>query len=354
MKYRTTLAILLSIAIISFAWISGCGGGGNDDGGTGISVTNAEGGTYSLGQAQVTFPPSSVDRDIIVSGSTVSSSDMPSHLTPVSDRHRISLSDPDAYNADTATISITLSGSTEGVSIYHSSDGTEWNKLEGTVNGNIISAGIPHFSDFVAATESYTLKVNNNSFFSGTICIYQDNPNIGVSDVSSIAWLTEYVNPNSSTTFSWTENYSFHNSETSDLTPGLIFLSMQTLGANLSSTNKVTLTNSSGYCQFTNQTAGPSKGNLYIEQDNSVPSNQAAVGIGMYGRTTYAVMAQPDMTYTFTLNPKYWITHGDYTSGQVLDTNNISNKKEFVFPSGCYSMNAVLNNFDEWTISCTN
>ncbi len=353
MKCRTVLyAFLLLIVIISSVWVSGCGGGGDDNVGTDSIITNAEGGAHTVGQAQVTFPPGSVDTDVTISGMVVPLDNIPSHITPVSDRHRINLSHPDVYNAYTATISITVSGSAKGVFIYHSSDGTNWSKLVGTVNGNIVSASIPNFSDFVAGTESYTLEVINNSLYSGSVFIFQDNADINVANVMSLVWLSRFSGPNTETSFTWAENYSFSWSETSPLTVGIIFTSVQILEADLSSTNKVLFTNSNGVYHFTNQIAGPKEGSLYIDQDGTIPLNQVSVGFGMSGFPIFAVQAQPNMTYTFTPDRKYWIAFGDYETGEVIDPTSITNKAEIVFPSGCYSMEAVLDQSENWTISC--
>lgn len=200
---------------------------------------------------------------------------------------------------------------------------------------------------------NYTLIFKNNSTNSANACVYQQDPNIGVPDVMSLAWFSKYAFPTTTVTFQWTIDYSFVWSETGVLVPGVIFTATQNWGADLSTTNQVTFSHPGQAYTFQNQTAGPQGGSLYITEDGTLPIKQASVGIGMGGFGTFVVQAQPNWNLVFTPHPEYWITFGNYTQGEVLDQTSISNPAKVAFPVNTYSMTAILNPDNTWTVMPT-
>ncbi len=98
---------------------------------------------------------------------------------------------------------------------------------------------------------------------------------------------------------------------------------------------------------------GPRGGSLYIMEDGRIPVGQASVGIGMSGFGTFVAPAQPNMNLIFTPNPEYWITFGTYVQGEVVDITAVNNPAQIKFPLNVYSMTAILNPDNTWTITST-
>lgn len=199
----------------------------------------------------------------------------------------------------------------------------------------------------------YSIIAINNSTEVGSFCVFQSDPNVNDPRVVSLAWFSKPVVPRTKTQFTWTIDYSFVWSETGELIPGVIFDASQTFPADLSSTNQVTFMNAGGAFTFSNQTSGPDAGSLYILEDRSIPSSTASVGIGMSGAGTFVVPSQPNTTLIFSPRPKYWITFGNYTPGQVLDITSISQKAQVDFPINVFSMTATFGADHQWTIMTT-
>lgn len=197
----------------------------------------------------------------------------------------------------------------------------------------------------------YELHFINNSTNDGDVCVYQKDPDIGVADVMSLAWLTKRLHTNSTVVFDWDIDYSFVWSETGKLKPKVHFNASQVLQADLSDNNKVTFDYDGAY-MFTDQTSG-AEGELHIKENSTIPMKMASVGIGMSGKGTFVVQAQPNENLSFRPHPKYWITFGNFTEGMVLDITEITNDKEIVFPPNVYSMTAILNQDNSWTVHPT-
>lgn len=201
-----------------------------------------------------------------------------------------------------------------------------------------------------SAGATYSLAFVNNSSQTGTACVYQNDPTMGVPNAMSLAWMTRVAAPRTKLVFQWQVDYSFVWAETGALVPGVMFEASQTWPADLSTANQVTLSYMDGFYTFENQTQGPRSGSLYIVNGPSVPAGDAAVGIGMSGLPIYAVQAQPNWNLVFTPHPLYWITFGNYVQGEVMDVESISNAAQVIFPPGGYSMTATLNQNMSWTI----
>jgi hypothetical protein len=200
---------------------------------------------------------------------------------------------------------------------------------------------------------TYSLIFVNNSTQNGSACIYQQDPDITIPDVMSLAWFTKSTSPTTKVIFTWSIDYQFVWSETGNLVPGVIFVASQTWDADLSTKNQVTFTKVDGPYTFTAQTQGPRTGSLYISEEPSIPPNQASVGVGMSGFGTFAVQAQPNTSLVFTPHPQYWITFGNYTQGEVMDISEVNAPAQIEFPANVYSMTAILNNDNTWTITPT-
>ncbi|WP_428527066.1 protein rhiA [Roseibium sp.] len=206
----------------------------------------------------------------------------------------------------------------------------------------------------------YTLTFINNSNNNWDFCCYQEDPNISTQDVMSLAWFAFPVAPTTSVSFSWTINYQFVWSQTGKLGAGVKFSASQKWDASLTGNNGVDFTRKPNQAfTFENQAPFGDPGTLYINQDDTIPSNTAAVGINMgiegappgAGTGTFVVPAQPNITAAFTPHPTYWVTFGQYTPGQVLDIQQITQKAQVAFPVNVYDMYAILGADNKWTVT---
>lgn len=203
--------------------------------------------------------------------------------------------------------------------------------------------------------DQYTLTFVNNSKNDWTFCCYQTDPQIGPKDARSLAWYTKVVAAGSEVDFEWTIDYSFVWSEMGEVIPGVIFKASQKVPAGLKEKNAINFTrvNNSAF-KFVDQTTDPnSSGSLVIHQDDKIPHDTAAVGIGMSGAGTFAVPAQPSIDVTFSPHPTYWVTFGDYVKGEVLDTQQMTKKAEVPYGVNVFTMYAILGADNKWTIKST-
>jgi rhizosphere induced protein len=201
----------------------------------------------------------------------------------------------------------------------------------------------------------YSLNVINNSQNLFDMCVYQKPPDMGVTDVFSLAWFSLPAQPATSVKFQWSIDYSFVWDATGMLQPGVTFDASQVVAADPSDTaqNAVTFDYPDGAYKFDTGQQGPASGHLYIYESKTIPADQASVGIGMSGSGTFAVQAQPNLNLVFTPDPSYWITAGTFVQGQVLDIETVTNPAEIVFPENVYSMTATLGQNNAWSVTPT-
>lgn len=202
----------------------------------------------------------------------------------------------------------------------------------------------------------YNLTVINDSTNFVDFCVFQTPPDLGTQDVNALAWLAEPAFPTTTVHFKWTIDYSFVWSNTGDLAVGSVFEASQDWPADPSGKDapqQAMLTYGQGAYTFVDgatPVVTPQHGNLYIREDGSLPLRQASVGVGMSGKGTFAVPVQPNQNLVFTPHPKYWVTAGTFTPGQVIDEEQISDKAAIAFPPGVFSMVATLNQDNTWTV----
>jgi rhizosphere induced protein len=198
------------------------------------------------------------------------------------------------------------------------------------------------------------LHVINNSLDLYDMCVYQQDPDIGVQDVFSLAWFAEAAQPGTNLLFQWSLDYSFVWDETGELQPGVTFDASRVLPADPSNTaQNAVIFDCPGGAYLFEPSQGAETGNLYIKESANIPANQASVGIGMSGSGTFAVQAQPNLNLVFTPHPNYWITAGTFVPGQVLDTETVTDPAAIAFPDNVYSMTATLGSDNTWTVAPT-
>lgn len=205
----------------------------------------------------------------------------------------------------------------------------------------------------IAENYTYSLRATNNSSNAGDFCLYQQCACTEVPRAMSIAWFAKRNHPHTSVAFRWRIEYSFLWSESGILAPGAVVDASQVFAANLQNLNKITLTYTDGAYNFINQTKGAQPGKLYIVQDQNIPLKQACVGIGISGLGTCVVQAQPNMTLNFNPCPNYYLAFGAYTQGEVLEAATINNPVEILYPANVYSMTAILNPDNSWSVTTT-
>jgi hypothetical protein len=197
----------------------------------------------------------------------------------------------------------------------------------------------------------YSILFANQSSNTGDVCIYQTSPNIDNPNVMSLAWLTKAAHPTTNVKFNWSIDYDFEWAETGELVPGVVFEASQVWAANLTNQNSVRLNYLQGAYTFDNLSQTGEEGKLYIEESSTIPLKEASVGIGMSGKGTFAVQAQPNLNLVFTPHPTYWITFGNFIQGEVLDITEISNSLQVDFPPNVYTMVATLGQDNTWSVA---
>jgi rhizosphere induced protein len=209
----------------------------------------------------------------------------------------------------------------------------------------------------------YYLWVDNQTDNEWDMCVYQEDPDLGVPNVMSLAWFVEPCGPHSQQEFSWEVKYSYIWCETGQLRPGVSFANSQHWPADPSRVGVSTKDKGGNQVGFahTGKTYGfkstpmrgrPQEGVLYITEDSSVPlGRQASVGIGMGGAGTFAVQSEPNLTLAFEPHPIYYVTAGQFSQSEVIDIGAITSAQDFQYPQGMYNAYATLAPDNTWSIA---
>jgi len=197
----------------------------------------------------------------------------------------------------------------------------------------------------------FQINFVNNSINPGTFMVFQQDPNMAMPEITSLAWVTKFANPNTQGFFSWSINYNFSWRENESVTSEITSGTSQSFpaGEDLLTMNGITLTYDKGY-SFIDPIDQSPAGSMYIKQDGTIPLKQATVGIGMSGAPAFMVQAQPNMELVFTPQPEYWIAFGEFIQGQIIDIQEMTSSAQVLFPPGITKMKATLNADNSWTI----
>lgn len=198
---------------------------------------------------------------------------------------------------------------------------------------------------------NYTLKFKNQSKNVGNVCVYQTDPNFNQDEsIMSLVWFTKRTHPETNVEFNWQTDYSVVWSEVAGVMPGVIFEASQLMETDLQNSNKIIFDYNNDEFYLTNGGSDGQTGSLEISETCNIPSDRAAVGIGMSGSGIFVKPAQPNMNMKFTPHPEYWITFGNYEKGEVLDIYEITNNQKIVFEPNQYSITATLQEDNTWKI----
>ena len=187
-------------------------------------------------------------------------------------------------------------------------------------------------------------------------CVYQTPPDRAMPTLKSLAWLVKPAHTATVLRFAWTVDYSFVWSQPGPLLPGSIVEASQVVPADPDDTsmNQIQLDKTDGAYLFV---PGPvpgldaSAGTLYVSQTANVIPREANVGIGMSGSGVLAIEAEPNMLATFTPQASYWLVAGEFTSGQVVDLDDITDAQQIEFPPGVTVVTATLSNTNTWSVT---
>ncbi len=231
--------------------------------------------------------------------------------------------------------------------------------LKSTLAGGALTTGavlLPSGSAWAATAPqtratTYRLRVTNNSGSFEQFAVYQNDPDLGVPNAMSLAWLVYGAPPSSTVVFQWTLDYSFMLFAEGGAEPTQILAADPTGPAG----QQVQLSHGEGgyLLQPGRAVADPRSGSLYIRELADLPvGGPARVGIGLSGRPVYSAPVEPDTDLVLTPHPggNYWVTAGTFEAGSVLDVEQIVPPARVTFVPGVYAMQAILDRDDTWRV----
>jgi len=197
----------------------------------------------------------------------------------------------------------------------------------------------------------YKLILVNNSTEPGNLIIYQTLGNTPTSD--TLAWFSKYAYPGTQISFQWdSTDFDFVWSGGGQIVPGMVFEASQVVPANLQTSNEITFSYDSANQVFFFKDQQQGQPNLFtIREDATLPANAAAVGIGMSGKASFAVQAQPNMTVAINVNNlEYWVTFGTVQQGEFFEIAQLLDPVQIQFPVNVNSLTVTLNPDNTWSI----
>lgn len=202
---------------------------------------------------------------------------------------------------------------------------------------------------------SYRLHVTNNSNAFEQFAVFQNDPDLGVTNVLSLAWLVQGVQPQKTVVFEWTEDYSFTLFEQNANTHATRSVPVDPHDP---ATQQVQLGYTDGALTFQNGPAigTPQFGSVYLRELGSIPAAGAGlVGLAIDGKPAYAAPAAPNTNLVFTFEPglNYWLGAGTFEAGATLDVEAVLAPTPIDFPPGVFDLTAVLKNDNTWTVAPT-
>lgn len=200
----------------------------------------------------------------------------------------------------------------------------------------------------------YSIVFVNNSTKPGAVCLFQQPAdfNKDLNGIRSLAWFTKRTNPGTKARFAWNPDYCFIWDDLIDTEPGRVVDASQTMPADLNEKNGITLSKVNDAYRFGEPMQMGQPGALIIRSDNTVPANEAVAGYGLANSGLFVVPVAPNYNYMFrpTRPNQFYITFGNFQTGQILDLEAITHCAEITFPGNIYSMVATLNEDDTWTV----
>jgi hypothetical protein len=210
---------------------------------------------------------------------------------------------------------------------------------------------------------TYRLRVTNNSSAFEKFAVYQNDPDLGVYNLLSLAWFVKGAHPGQNLFFEWTTDYSVMWSEsgiTGTAGNAVKFTVGQEVPVDPSDTdrNGVELSYLDGVplLQPAKLAIGTSQpGSVYVNELSTLPDAGAGlVGLAVSGRPAYAAPAMRNRLEMFTPHANYWIAAGNFEAGVAIDAEEISAHAQNVeYVNGVYDMTVDFNRGREWSVSET-
>lgn len=198
----------------------------------------------------------------------------------------------------------------------------------------------------------YSVKVINNANTAWKFFLFQSPP--AITDSLTLAWFASpfHIAPGDNTSFSWNLSYQFVWSATGQVKPGITFKATGLKDCDPQRKNQVNFTFVNDTPKLTDPASGGAPGSLTICDENNVPANTFAVGVGMSGNGTYVVNAGPNLEHQFTPEPAYYIAAiEEVEEGQVMDIKTITQAGELKYPPNVYKLTATLKADNTWDIN---
>lgn len=168
----------------------------------------------------------------------------------------------------------------------------------------------------------------------------------------SVIWLAKYAYPGTQVRFTWDDtDYCFVWAGTGQVSPGVILDVSQVVPASLSESNQINFSYdaSNRTFFFSKQQSGSPTGVFMIRADNTLPVGAVAVGIGMAGKPSAVLPAQPNMMYSFTPRPDCRLAFGNLTQSEIVDPETLPTHA-VSFPPNVYALTATLDEGHQWTV----
>ncbi|MCQ4166905.1 hypothetical protein [Tahibacter harae] len=168
----------------------------------------------------------------------------------------------------------------------------------------------------------------------------------------SVIWLAKYAYPGTQVRFTWDDtDYCFVWAGTGQVSPGVILDVSQVVPASPNDNNQIDFSYDAPNRTFFfgKPQSGTPTGTLMIRADNTVPVDAVAVGIGMAGKPSAVMSAQPNMMYRFTPRPDYRLAFGNLTQSEVVDPAALPTFP-VSFPPNVYALTATLDEGHQWTV----
>lgn len=200
----------------------------------------------------------------------------------------------------------------------------------------------------------YSLEVKNKTNIGGMMCVYQSNPNPEIyRNLLPLAWLAVGCQGGVTVNFDWDIDYQFVWSRTGPLKPGARFKTSEKIETDPFSQDRnsigLTFDEKHGY-KFVESKTPSTKGSLLITCDNTMENDDAAIGVAMSGKGVFAQNARPNMSFSFTPKPKYYLAFGDFQEGEVMDMNRVTTDSFRIdFGPNCHSLSVTLNEDNTWS-----
>lgn len=202
---------------------------------------------------------------------------------------------------------------------------------------------------------AYTLTVLNQATTFENFAVYQNDPDLGVQNVMSLAWFVKGAHPNTRIWFDWSLSYSFQWSENGSVNKGVVFKASQDWPCDPADVNNnaVALDYQDNAFLFRSGPLSitPQLGNLYINHLSTNPVDVGSVALAVGGKPAYATPSQPNQLDVWSPHPNYWITAGTYEAGVALDTEEVSSMAaQVAYAPGVYDMTAEFTHDRHWNV----